>query len=268
MNRPAIGITTGSNPFSPDYLLLWLAVRGAGGNPVRLRSRRRWPSLRRPSRRVTGSFTAGSGVTNSDRPLHGIVISGGKGITGSPRPLGGTASQTPAWRDIFECDIAQRARAAGIPMLGICRGAQILSVAGYGSLHASVRQAYRNARYPHHPLAYALFRKRIRITPDTLIARLTQCEMLPVNSLHRQAIDRIGHGLHATAVEDNGVIQAIEDPEHPFYLGVQFHPELLYHRRPFRRIFAGLVHEARRAAARDDAGRPGRPQVAAAGRSR
>jgi putative glutamine amidotransferase len=273
MNRPTIGITTGSAPLSPDYLLLWLAVRGAGGDPVRLRVRRGWPYRHRPARHVTDRFTAGRGVTNPDRPLHGVLISGGKGITGSlPGPLDDAPDSGPSWRDVFECDIAQRARAEGVPVLGICRGAQVLSVAGHGSLHSSVREAYRNARYPHHPLGYALFRKRIRILPDTLIAKLTRCERLHVNSLHRQAIDRLGAGLHATAVEENGVVQAIEDPEHPFYLGVQFHPELLYHRRPFRRIFVGLVAEARKAAARRAAERAaqraGAPSVAIANRSR
>ncbi len=268
MSRPAIGITTGSAPFSPDYLLLWLAVRRAGGSPVRLRARRRWPSRRRPTRHVAAAFTAGNGVTNSERPLAGVLISGGKGITGSiGRALDGATDGRPSWRDVFECDIAQRARAAGIPVLGICRGAQMLSVAGFGSLHSSVQEAYRNARYPHHPLAYALFRKRIRIAPDTLIARLTRSEVLRVNSLHRQAIDNLGRGLRATAVEENGVVQAIEDPLHPFYLGVQFHPELLLHRRPFRRIFTGLVSAARKAAARQAAELAGHPPVAMMSRS-
>ena len=269
MSRPAIGITTGSAPLSPDYVLLWLAVRRAGGNPVRLRTRRRWPSRCRPIRRVADAFTAGSGVTNSDRPLHGVLISGGKGITGSlGRSLDCATDSGPGWRDIFECDIAQRARAAGIPVLGICRGAQVLSVAGHGSLHSSVQEAYRNARYPHHPLGYAFFRKRIRIAPGTLIARLTRSEMLHVNSLHRQAVDRPGTGLCATAVEENGVVQAIEDPEHPFYLGVQFHPELLYYRRPFRRIFAGLVAAAQKNASRRTAERVERRPVAMTSLSR
>jgi putative glutamine amidotransferase len=66
-----------------------------------------------------------------------------------------------------------------------------------------------------------------------------------VNSLHKQSIDQVGSGLKVSACEDNGVVQAIEDPDHRFYLGVQFHPELLIYRGLYRGLFKALVEAAR-----------------------
>ena len=68
-----------------------------------------------------------------------------------------------------------------------------------------------------------------------------------VNAIHSQAIDRLGAGLTVSAREPNGVIQGIEDPSQPFWIGVQFHPEFLIYRAPFRRLFRALVEAAARA---------------------
>lgn len=272
MERPRIGITTGNAPLSPTYVLLSVIVVLAGGRPVRLRPLRAGRLRRRGLRRaVTGDtatvdigrtplnrpFRAGLGFSHPEVPLAGIVLTGGPNISQTLLESLSNATHPEAKaRDILELDLARRARNQALPLLGICRGAQIVSVAGEGSLHESVRTAYPNARYPHHPLGYALFRKRIRVVPGSLLRRLVDSDLLWVNSLHRQAIDATGAGLRVVATEDNGVVQAVEDPGHPFYLGVQFHPELLVARKPFRRIFTGLVELARRTQTADDLSSP------------
>ena len=86
------------------------------------------------------------------------------------------------------------------------------------------------------------------MTEGSLIRDILGKASVKVNSIHKQAIAKIGKNLVITAREQNGVVQAIEDPSKTFYLGVQFHPEFLTYRRKFRRIFDRLVaaaHEAR-----------------------
>jgi putative glutamine amidotransferase len=119
-----------------------------------------------------------------------------------------------------------------------------MAVSHDGTLHHAVHKAYRNARYPRHPLSAIYFRKAIRLHPDSKIRRIIRRAALNVNSLHSQAIRHAGRGMVVTAREANGVIQTIEDPSRPFYIGVQFHPELMIYRRKFREIFVALVDAA------------------------
>jgi gamma-glutamyl-gamma-aminobutyrate hydrolase PuuD len=89
-------------------------------------------------------------------------------------------------------------------------------------------------------------RHPIRVRSTSNLAKLTQCSaLMSVNAIHTQAIDRLGAGLVVSAREPNGVIQAIEDRSQRFWLGVQFHPEFLIYRAPFRRLFRSLVEAAR-----------------------
>ena len=71
--------------------------------------------------------------------------------------------------------------------------------------------------------------------------RLLNCSKCRVNSIHTQAVDKLGDNLTITGQEKNGVVQAIEDMDKPFFLGVQFHPEYLIYKRSFRNIFKKLV---------------------------
>jgi len=108
-----------------------------------------------------------------------------------------------------------------------------------------IAKVYENAEYPTSFLANVFFRKSIKVTEDSLLHRLVGQNRTRVNSIHKQAIDKVGEDLSISAKEDNGVVQAIEDTNRPFHLGVQFHPEILIHRRPMRRIFTTLIETAR-----------------------
>jgi putative glutamine amidotransferase len=83
------------------------------------------------------------------------------------------------------------------------------------------------------------------IIENTLLSSLFQKNRVSVNSMHKQAIDKIGENLKTAAIEDNGVIQAVEDERKAYYLGVQFHPEAMIYRADCRRVFKSLVHAAR-----------------------
>ncbi len=74
---------------------------------------------------------------------------------------------------------------------------------------------------------------------------LLQKKRLKVNSLHTQAVKDLGNGLVVSAVEDNGIVQAIEDPSKKFFLGVQFHPEALIYQARFRRFFKHFIDASR-----------------------
>ncbi|TVQ23548.1 MAG: gamma-glutamyl-gamma-aminobutyrate hydrolase family protein [Spirochaetaceae bacterium] len=218
--RPAIAITSSRFPLSPGYFAIAIPVWLGGGRPRRI-------SLR--------------SAPDPDT-IDGLIVAGGADV--APDLYGYQPAPRKRYnrvRDLNEIWWVEHARERGIPVLGICRGAQLMNVAAGGTLHQAVRTAYRNARYPHHPIAHLTFRKRVFVDANSVFGRLVGRPELMVNSLHKQAIDRIGRGLKVTAREQNGVVQTIEDVQHGFCIGVQFHPELLIYRAVFRRLFRALI---------------------------
>ena len=132
----------------------------------------------------------------------------------------------------------------GLPVLGICRGAQSLNVARGGTLHQHLpeltgdRVAHRqldDARRPTH---------RVAVSPGSRLAGVLRVTELRVNSFHHQAVDRLGAGLRVSARAPDGTVEAIEDPALPFVLAVQWHAETLAERATERRLFAALVATA------------------------
>lgn len=183
------------------------------------------------------------------------------------RPSGGSAGQQsgpdPA-RDALELSLIDRALSAGRPVLGVCRGAQLLNVRFGGCLHQDVRPFY--VETPH--LQTVLPRKTVRLAPDSRLAAILGPAPLAVNALHRQAVRCLDRGMRISAREESGVIQAVERIKEPFVIGVQWHPEFLPQDRRQRDLFAALVEAARRASRAGEAGsarrgglpeRPGRP---------
>ncbi|HEX8913141.1 MAG TPA: gamma-glutamyl-gamma-aminobutyrate hydrolase family protein [Humisphaera sp.] len=152
-------------------------------------------------------------------------------------------------RDALEWQLIDRAVNAGLPVLGICRGAQLLNVYFGGSLHQSLHGFYVETR----EVRSVRPRKRVVVRPGTRLAGVLGCCERWVNSLHRQAVARLGDGMRVAATDRNGIVQAIEHEVLPFVVGVQWHPEYLPQRHEQRAIFRALV-----AAARARMGRAGR----------
>lgn len=129
-------------------------------------------------------------------------------------------------RDEFELGLARRAIDRGLPLLGICRGLQLLNVACGGTLYQDLRE--RPGTRPEH---YAdreersQLRHAVTILPGTRLSRIVGVMELKVTSSHHQLIHHLGDGLQVSAVGDDGVIEGIEEPGHPFFLAVQWHPE-------------------------------------------
>ena len=147
-----------------------------------------------------------------------------------------------AARDAFESAVIDRALAEHIPLLGICRGAQLLNVRRGGSLFQELasRRSKTSNRWTVLPL------KTLHIEPETRLAGLLGPGPRQVNSLHNQAIDRVGAGLHVSGRDLDGIVQAVEDPALPFLLGVQWHPEFLLYIGAQRHLFRALVEQAGR----------------------
>lgn len=139
-------------------------------------------------------------------------------------------------RDAFEFALYEAVKDSGKPILGVCRGIQFLNVARGGTLHQHI-EGHRQTPIP------AIERpQHVTVKEGTRLHRLVGVTEMNVNSFHHQAIKDIAPGLIVTAVEDDGTVEAMEDPAHPFFLGVQWHPEY-YHRfdRTSAAIFEAFV---------------------------
>lgn len=225
--RPLIGVTKPTRGDNLAFLCICFGVWLAGGRPVRLTAH----------------------APRTQERIAGLVLGGGADLFPG---LYSIAPQTgyayDRLRDDMEIEWARRALAERVPVLGICRGAQLMNVIAGGTLHLEVRKAYKDIDYPSTVLGHIFYRKTVMLAPGSQLARAIGASSARVNSIHKQAIDRVGDGLAVTAVERNGVVQAIEGAGARFYLGVQFHPEFLLHRRKFRGVFRRFVQAARKGA--------------------
>ncbi len=223
--RPLIGYTTRNFAYDPLQWLIGFSIWLGGGKPVRL-----YPKN-----------------PHFDQPIRAIIIGGGTDLYPTLYKLDPKPNyKYDRARDELEIEWLKRAEIQNLPILGICRGAQLLNVQRGGTLHADISKVYENAKYPANFLANIFFRKDVNINPNSLLEKILKTRRIAVNSMHKQSIHDIGKGLVVSAREDNGVIQAVEDPEKKFFIGVQFHPEALIYMGVFRNLFKSLINAARK----------------------
>lgn len=163
----------------------------------------------------------------------GLVLSGGVDIEPSLYGGGFGYQKAPAdgWqkeRDVFEQSVLQRAWTLGLPVLGVCRGLQLINVSCGGTLVQDLGQkgdaVHENVSGvdKHHPIS---------ILEGTLLAGITGKRGGDANSAHHQAIDRLGEGLRINSLAEDGTIEGIEWADgngRPFMIAVQWHPERMY----------------------------------------
>lgn len=171
--------------------------------------------------------------------LDGLILQGGADI--DPQAYGETPSEllgtTDAVRDRFELHLLRAFAAAGKPVLGICRGMQLINVAYGGSLHqdliggGATGNAHVAPTYDEHSHA-------LHIEPGSWFARLyPDVEVALVNSIHHQGLKTLGRGLQVEARSDDGVVECIRGSGEGFLLGVQWHPE--FHDQRFPQLLPG-----------------------------
>lgn len=185
-------------------------------------------------RDTTPTDTTGSAQEFAAR-LDGLVLQGGADIHPScygRQPMH-AESVTDVVRDQFELELLREFIAAGKPVLGICRGMQLINVLFGGSLHQDLLEA--GAARDAHVIAGAeeTYRHGLSIVPGGLLSTLYGgVTTAQVNSIHHQGIDRVGDGLEIEARSHDGVIEAISRPGAGFVVGVQWHPEFHDQRFP------------------------------------
>jgi putative glutamine amidotransferase len=173
--------------------------------------------------------------------LDGLLITGGKDV--DPAAYGqqphSSTDQPGLQRDAWEFALLDAALKRDLPVLGICRGAQVLNVALGGTLHQHLPDVIGHSG---HRAGNAVFTTLpVRTVPGTRLAALVG-ESVDARCYHHQAIAELGEGLVASAWDVEGVIEALELPGHGFVLAVQWHPE---ESLDDLRLFSAIVEAAR-----------------------
>ena len=149
-------------------------------------------------------------------------------------------------RDALELSLLDYAREHELPVLGICRGSQLMNLAEGGTLIRDV-----NTLYDERPHLYTVLpRREVTVAPDSALFRIVERAELLVNSLHFHAVREPGRNMRIVAREPSGVPQAIEHTQRKFWLGVQWHPEYLPQQESHQRIFRALTLAAESARSR------------------
>ena len=234
--KPLIGITTNQsqNAYGQRTVMLMQsyinAVAQAGGVPVLI------PSL-----------IAEDGWDVVYSRLDAILFSGGGDISlehfaGEPHPR---INDVDLARDSIELNLVNTAASDGKPFLGICRGCQVVNVALGGTLYTHIPDQLPNALdhdYPGNKRAVLVH--EVKIEEGTNLAEVYREPIIKVNSLHHQGLKDIAPALRVAGHSPDGLVEAIELPDHPFGLAVQWHPEWLTDQESTRNLFRKFVEAA------------------------
>ena len=149
-------------------------------------------------------------------------------------------------RDNLELILAKMAFSEDKPILGICRGIQVMNIAAGADIYQDLI-AQRPGTLVHKQNAPKWHSTHeVEIQPETMLLKILGESHLRVNSYHHQAVRKLAPGFRASALAKDGVIEAIENPSLNFALGVQWHPELMWKRYAlFKRLFVALIRAAK-----------------------
>jgi len=225
--KPVIGVTRCSK--LPDYLA---SIEQAGGEPRVL------------------EFDHGADAVL--REIDGVLLTGGGDV--DPALYGEdrhpTVQNAEAGRDAFEIALARRAIEADVPLLAICRGAQVLNVAAGGTLVQDIPSAVTTQLRHAVDDRPDCMAHTITIDDGSRLAQVLGREArdicaCSVNSRHHQSVGSVGSGLTVSARSEDGIVEAIERPSARFCIGVQWHPENFWRTGEFAPLFEAFIAAAR-----------------------
>lgn len=253
-DRPLIGVTGPSKSSVPAWFFIRLMIWWAGGRAVHIQ-----PNAPLPQKELSGLVLGGGADIDPSRYKEKIMPAF-KYEAHQARhrnlhffffifiwlfrrlfSLEFTTAKEDKERDELEISILNQVVEKKIPVLGICRGAQLINVFFGGSLYQDIKQFYTE-----QPLLHTILPKStIIIDTRSKLYSILQKKYTRVNSLHHQAVKTLGQDIKVVAQETNGVIEAIEHMSLPFVIGVQWHPEFMINYRRQRGLFFALVAAAR-----------------------
>jgi putative glutamine amidotransferase len=234
MGSPIIGITTWRKKDSQNYPFFHLAeayieaLSQAGASPL-----------------LIPLGLSEDDLGNLLPRFEGIIFSGGGDI--SPQVYGSDhhpeIHEIDPDRDRLELSLFRLVQEKNIPFLAICRGMQLVNIALGGTLYADIADCYPGALKHDFMEKYSRnFRAHeIKVSPNSHLEDVLGRSSLEVNSIHHQGVDRLAPGLKASAHSPDGLVEAIELPDYPFGLGVQWHPECLLEMYEMRKLFRSFV---------------------------
>ncbi len=235
MTRPRILVTTSSSPRSTSLrrtdsltgLNYSEAVVLAGGLPLLVSNLD--PAL-------AGPYAAAA---------DGVLFTGGvdldPGFFGAePHPQLGFVD---VQRDAFELALYRAAKARGLPILGVCRGIQLINVAEGGTLHQHLPALENTIQHDQHNIGGAPSHT-VGLEPGSRLAAAYKATSTRCNSYHHQAVATLGANLRVTARASDGVVEAVEGTGDSFVLGVQWHPEMSFQEYPEQHVPFALLLEA------------------------
>lgn len=221
LSKPVIGVTGNAKRLSPSWLCLRLALFICGAKAIRISIRHQ---------------------VNINR-LDALIISGGDDI--HPSLYGMEEAPKARYdqaRDELEQHYIRYALEHRLPILGICRGYQLINVVHGGGLFDDIRSMRK--RTSNKNTVFPV--KTAKIYPQSLLYKLVKKRRIKINSLHHQAIDRLSDHFDPVAYDYDEFIQAIESNNQRYpIIGVQWHPEYLFYQPSQRALFRWLVKTAK-----------------------
>ncbi|MBI3990047.1 MAG: gamma-glutamyl-gamma-aminobutyrate hydrolase family protein [candidate division NC10 bacterium] len=240
--RPRIGITSWHHEeggerweYVPEPYSR--ATAQAGGLPLIL-----------PTIHVGAAFKPAPTLDELLDAVDGLLFTGGEDIHPSfyGEPIEERCGRIDQDRDHFELELAQAALDRQIPIVGICRGIQLLNVVLGGSLYQDL--SYRPGTLPYHHSSrekrYTLIHK-VNLQPESHLAKVFGRSAFDVTSTHHQLLKDVAPPLKAVAFSDDGVVEGVEAENYPFLLAVQWHPERMIRKHPEQlALFQALIQAA------------------------
>lgn len=233
MPKPLIGITTRNSKDADGHPTISIqhsyvnAVINAGGVAIPIPSILPDEDLRQLYSQLDGILFTGGGDVSLDH------------FSGSPHPRIDGVDDA---RDTTEISLMRSAVNDGKPLLGICRGAQVMNVALGGTLYTHIFDQLKGAIDHDYPgnLRRAIVHP-VNVDESSRSAEIFGETLLNVNSLHHQGLKDIAPGLKVVGHAPDGLVEVVEIPEHPYAVAVQWHPEWLTDQPSMRRLFKTFV---------------------------